>query len=267
MVKLLHFIFLFNWGTRMGPLSHSVETIQYKTVGDELLSADIHRPLDEKIYPGVILVHGGSWGGRSREDMSGIAEFLASHGFVVMNISYRFAPKHRYPAQIEDAHDAIEWFKKHADKFKLDPTRLGAWGYSAGGHIITQWAFLESKKQQAPALGAIVSGGAPYDLSWYPFSPIITHLLDGFRDQRLQEYKEASPINHISPHAPAMLLIHAEQDRLVEAVQSSNLQNKLRDVGVDARLSLVSYWGHKWSFILADEAVSEGLTFLKEKLH
>lgn len=250
----------------MGPLPHTIETHQYKSVGDELLGADIHRPSDEKIYPGVILVHGGSWGGRSREDMSGIAEFLASHGFVVMNLSYRFAPKHRYPAQVEDVHDAIGWFKSQAEKFKVDPTRLGGWGYSAGGHLISQWAFLESKKQQSPALQAIVSGGAPYDLSWYPFSPIITHLLDGFRDQRIQEYKEASPINHISPYAPPMFLIHAEQDRLVEAVQSSNLQNKLRDVGVQAELSLVSYWGHAWTFLMADEATLAGLDFLKKKL-
>ncbi len=250
----------------MGPLVHSVETIDYKTSKDEILSADIHRPKDDKIYPGVILVHPGSWGGRSREDMTSIAEFLASHGFVVMNISYRFAPKHRYPAQIEDADNAIEWFKKNAEKLKLDSTRLAGWGYSAGGHIITQWAFLESKKNKSPALKAIVSGGAPYDLSWYPFSPIITHLLDGFRDQRIEEYKEASPINHISPYAPPMFLFHGEQDRLVEAVQSSNLQNKLREQGVEAELSLVSFWGHPLSFVMAGDSVQEGLEFLKKKL-
>lgn len=229
--------------------------------------AQVVRPVDQKVYPAVVLVHGGSWGGRSREDMTGIAKYLASHGFVVLNVSYRFAPEHRYPAQIEDLTRAITWFKSEKTKFLFDEAKIAGWGYSAGGHLITQWAQLESKKLNRPALQAIVAGGTPFDLSWYPYSPIITHLLDGFRDQRLKEYYEASPINHIGPWSPPMFLYHAEQDRLVEAVQSSHMQNKLREHGVEAELHLIEFWGHINAFLLDGDAVERGMNFLKKKLN
>lgn len=265
-VGVLHWIFILGMGSQMGPLPHSSKTIQYAEHAGEVLTADVHRPEDEKIYPGVIMVHGGSWGGRSREDMTKLAELVASHGFVVMNISYRFAPKHRYPAQIEDVHAAVEWFRANAGELKLDATKLSGWGYSAGGHMITQWALLEGKKAQRPVLDAIVAGGTPFDLSWYPFSPIITHLLDGFRDERLKEYVEASPTTHVGPWAPAMFMFHAESDRLVEAVQSSHMQNLLRSHGVEAKLHLIGIFGHPTAFLFSQESVLKGISFLKEKL-
>ncbi|MBY0517029.1 MAG: alpha/beta hydrolase [Bacteriovoracaceae bacterium] len=247
----------------LGPLAFSHEEAEFAPG----LKASIFRPRDEKIYPAVVLVHGGSWGGRSKEDMGGIAQYLASHGFVVLNTSYRFAPAHRYPAQIDDLTLAIDWFKNQNQKYLFDPSRLGGWGYSAGGHLITQWALLQGKEKQSMALKAVVAGGAPFDLSWYPYSPIITHLLDGFRDERPQEYFEASPVNHLGDWAPDMFLYHGIPDRLVEAVQSSHMQNLLRRFNKEARLHLVKKMGHINTFIWAGSAVSGGMNFLKEKLN
>lgn len=250
----------------MGPLPFHSKTIEYAVHSERKLEADIIRPTNNETYPGVIIVHGGSWGGRSREDMTQISEFIASYGFVVMNVSYRFAPEFRYPAQIEDIDAAINWFKEHASEYHLNPEKLGGWGYSAGGHIITQWALLTGEKTKQSALKALVAGGTPMDLSWYPESPIITHLLDGFRDKRLQEYKMASPVNHVGPWAPDTFLYHGKTDTLVEAVQSANMQNRLRDSGVDARLHIIDFWGHIGTFLYASSAYEEGLKFLQLKL-
>ncbi|MCA0369893.1 MAG: alpha/beta hydrolase [Proteobacteria bacterium] len=234
---------------------------------DTTLEADIVRPQDDKTYPIVFMVHGGSWGGRHRGDMSKIAELVASHGFVVMNLSYRFAPAHRYPAQIEDVNHAVEWMKVNASKYHGDVSRMAGWGYSAGGHIITQWALLESEKLKAPVLKAIVAGGAPFDLSWYPQSPIITHLLDGYLPGRRKEYKEASAITHIGPWAPEMYFYHGKTDTLVEAVQSSNMQYRLLEHGVESELHIVEFWGHVNTFLFARKAVDGGIDFLKKKLN
>jgi acetyl esterase/lipase len=264
-VGILHWLFILSMGSNLGPHAYTSQNVIYAEHTQEKLAADIIRPADNKNYPGVIMVHGGSWGGRSRDDMTKISELLASHGFVVMNLSYRFAPKHRYPAQIEDVAAAIQFFKNHKEKFNLDAENLAGWGYSAGAHLITQWALLEGKKHNKPQLKAIVAGGAPFDLSWYPFSPIITHLLDGFRDQRLAEYKEASPTTHVGPWAPAMFMFHAENDRLVEAVQSSHMQNLLRAHKIETELHLIKTWGHPTAFLFSQEAVMGGLQFLKQK--
>lgn len=267
MVHFFHWFLFLGLGAKMGPLPlKSTNSVDYATHAEQKLYADIIRPANQTTYPGVILVHGGSWGGRSREDMTLIGEYIASHGFVVMNISYRFAPQFRYPAQIDDLQAAHQWFIQHAADYQVDPARVGGWGYSAGGHLITQWALLESKKLKKPVLQAIVAGGTPFDLSWYPESPIITHLLDGFRDQRLKEYKEASPVNHVGPWAPPMFFYHGKTDTLVEAVQSSHMQNLLRDAGGEAELHVVDYWGHLGTFLFDGSVYSEGVSFLKKKL-
>jgi len=266
MIGFIHWLLLLGWGAQMGPLPYESKTIEYAVHAEQKLGADIVRPTDKKIYPGVIVVHGGSWGGRSREDMTAISEFIASHGFVVMNLSYRFAPQFLYPAQIEDLAAGIAWFKAHAAEYGMDATKLGGWGYSAGAHLVTQWAFLESEKNQAPAMVAIVAGGAPFDLRWYPESPIITKLLDGFRDQRPKEYFVASPVNHVGPWVPKMFMYHGKKDVLVEAVQSSHMQNLVRDQGVEAQLHVVDFWGHIGTFLWSGESLQKGILFLKEKL-
>lgn len=265
MVGFLHWL-MFLWGPQAGPLSYGTRTVEYATHAGVKLEAEIIRPADDKVYPGVLMVHGGGWSNRTREDMTKISEYLAGHGLVVMNISYRLAPKFLYPAQIEDLSAAHAWLLAHAAEVKVDPSRLAGWGYSAGGHLISQWALLESEKRKSPVLKAVVAGGTPFDLAWYPFSPIITKLLDGFRDQRPKEYKEASPVNHVGPWAPPFFLYHGEDDRLVEAVQSSHMQNLLREQGVEAQLHLTSFWGHIGTFLWDGAALQAGQSFLLDKL-
>lgn len=56
----------------------------------QALQADLYLPQGSRPLPAVLLVHGGGWERRSREDMAWIAEHLASRGFAVMNIGVNF---------------------------------------------------------------------------------------------------------------------------------------------------------------------------------
>ncbi len=267
-VELVHRFTFAPLKARLGPSAFSPLSLRHQRVVYSIhdgvpLWAELTRPRDERILPSVVLVHGGSWGGRSLADMRQTARLIASQGFVVLNVSYRFAPRFRYPAQLEDLHRAIHYLRAHAGDWQVDLERTCGWGYSAGGHLITQWALLESKRAGRPVFNGIVAGGTPFDLSWYPFSPIITHLLDGFRDQRLADYQQASPVNHVGPWAPPMFLYHAERDRLVEAVQSTHMQNLLRRHGVHAELHLLKWGGHIRAFLFGQSAVEKGIAFLK----
>jgi hypothetical protein len=80
------------------------------------LAADIYVPANPGLRPAVLLVHGGGWEGRDRSDMDGIAERLATRGFVVMNVSYRFAPAYRFPAQLQDMQQAVRWLRSRAPR-------------------------------------------------------------------------------------------------------------------------------------------------------
>lgn len=68
----------------------------------EALHADVYQPQGPGPFPAVLLVHGGGWARGEPADMAPIAEALAGAGFVVMNAAYRFAPEHRFPAQLHD---------------------------------------------------------------------------------------------------------------------------------------------------------------------
>ncbi len=57
---------------------------------------------------------------------------LAERGYVAATISYRLAPKHRFPAAVHDTKAAVRWLKAHASEYRVDPNRVGVTGGSAG---------------------------------------------------------------------------------------------------------------------------------------
>lgn len=232
---------------------------------NELL-ADIYTPLNDQLSPAVILVHGGGWKSRSKEDMDFIAESLAEHGFVVMNINYRLAPEFKHPAPALDLKSAHQFLIQNAQSFNFDSTRpIGLWGYSSGGHTVSYYVSA-MKDQLAGEVGAVISGGAPYFLTWYPESPYLKEYLGGFRKEKLEEHFEASINTHVHPELPPYFFYHAHKDKLVEPVQSTAFQALLEKEGVESELYFIDFWGHSMAFIFSSESVKRGVEFLKTKL-
>jgi acetyl esterase/lipase len=61
---------------------------------------------------------------------------FAARGYFCVTIEYRFSSEAIFPAQIEDSKCAIRFLRSKAKEFNIDPKRIGAWGYSAGGHLV-----------------------------------------------------------------------------------------------------------------------------------
>ena len=113
----------------------------------EALFADLYLPtgqVSEARHPVVLMVHGGGWQRRSREDMAWIAEEVASHGLAVLNIDSRLAPAHTFPAQLYDLQLARQWLNRHADEYQLDAARVSGFGFSSGAHLIALLALVAS---------------------------------------------------------------------------------------------------------------------------
>ena len=111
--------------------------VPYVTRADQPLQMNLYVPEADGPFPAVLLVHGGAWRMGNRWHMHSVAQTLASRGYVVAAVSYRFAPAHRFPAQLEDCADAVRFLRKNASKYKCDPARIGGFGYSAGGHLVS----------------------------------------------------------------------------------------------------------------------------------
>ena len=99
----------------------------------------------KKTVPGIILFHGGGWGGGSRVAFAYQCNYFASRGMVAATVTYRLRTKEDQATLTEgqstkrvcipDVKSAIRWFKQHAKELGVDPNRIVAGGGSAGGHI------------------------------------------------------------------------------------------------------------------------------------
>lgn len=150
--------------------------------------------------PAALVVHGGGWQRRDPGDMVPIAERLAARGFVVANIAYRFAPDHRFPAQLHDLQIAMAWLHDHADAWRIDTDRIVGVGYSSGAHLVS---LLGVQRPDSPLdtpyggdrtrLAAVVAGGLPSDLMKFDDGRLVREFIGGTRAEKPRAYRLASP--------------------------------------------------------------------------
>jgi len=87
-------------------------------------------------YPIIVWIHGGGWAGGDKSSAAGRAAQLTPLGFAVVGINYRLSGDAIFPAQIHDCKGAVRWLRANAAVYNFDPDRIGAWGSSAGGHLV-----------------------------------------------------------------------------------------------------------------------------------
>ncbi len=247
-------------------LDRSITDILFTPAGwPQPLYADLHLPQKRGPLPVVITVHGGGWANRSRDDMDAVGKKLVRRGYAVLNISYRFAPRFTYPAQLQDLEQALAWVVANAESFRLDPGRINTWGYSSGAHLA---ALVAGRGEAAgdvdelPRIRAVVAGGIPADLRKYPKSPIINRFIGGAGDEWAAAWADASPVSHVSSDDPPVFLYHGKLDMMVGADQASDYYAALRASGVDAELYLHNWYGHFAMFLLGGGAEDRAIAFL-----
>jgi pectinesterase len=225
--------------------------IEYGEAGGEKLFLDACIPQGDGPFPVALMVHGGGWSGGDKErDHVPILESLTDAKFTWFSINYRLAPKHRWPACLDDVETAIRWVKAHVAEYKGDPHRIVLMGYSAGGHLAFQ-AIVTGKDDLR--VQAMVGFAPPTDHVADSerrggLSPSMSALLDlpkALDDHSRTALREISPINFIKPGLPPFLLIHGTADRSVSYEQSVNFQAKLKEAGVPCELITIEGAPHR----------------------
>ncbi|HYD47826.1 MAG TPA: alpha/beta hydrolase [Terriglobales bacterium] len=254
----------------------SQNDVVYSSPGGDDLLADIDVPAGAGPHPGVLLVHGGAWGYGHRWHMNRIADRLVAHGYTVVNIAYRLAPRHRYPLPLHDCRAAVRWMRANATALRLDPERIAGFGYSAGGHLIALLALggaqlaVEAEAPSlavpvSPQLQAAVLGAAPSDLNALPetwlVKFIVGRFLGGAATELAEIYAEASPIHHVNTGDPPLFLYHGAADWIVPIEQSRALAAALAQAGVPHRLHRGDL-GHLTTFFFDDAALDAAIGFL-----
>ncbi len=143
------------------PARHGVELerdIAYGPHADQRL--DIYRPVHRpKPWPVVFYVHGGAFHLLSKDTHWLMGLVFARFGYMVVNISYRLAPTHPFPAAIEDTATAFTWMAKRIVELGGDPARVAVAGESAGGNLITALALASIWRRPEPYARAVFECG------------------------------------------------------------------------------------------------------------
>ena len=109
-----------------------------------------HAPADDA--PAVVWYHGGGMIMGSLHSFDRLARDMAdATGAVLINVDYRLAPEHRYPAGNDDAYAALVWAHRVAGELGVDPRRIGVGGDSAGGGLAASTA-LRSRNTNGPSI-------------------------------------------------------------------------------------------------------------------
>lgn len=231
----------------------------------EQILGDLYKPQTCGNSPAVLLIHGGGWTGKDgRWQMNPIAIQLAKRGYVVFNVTYRLAPRWHYPAPIDDLREAVKWMRRHAGENGIDPGRIATFGYSAGGYLAAFTGLMEGP--ESSSIRAIVAGGAPSDLTFYPGGDLVPQFLGGTQQQIPQRFREASPVNYVTRHSPPMFLYHGTADQLVKPEHPVAMIHALEK----NRVVHESYWiegrDHIDAFLFPAGAVNRAVEFLNREM-
>ena len=203
--------------------------------------------------PALIFFHGGGWviGDLETHDVL-CRQLTAAAGISVVNVDYRLAPEHRYPAAVEDAWTATRWVETHAAELAIDPTRLAVGGDSAGGNLAAVVALL-ARDHGGPSLALQVltypvTDVAAESASYAEFADGFLLTRDSMRwfiEHYVPERKDrldwrASPLRagSVAGVAPA-LVVTAGFDPLRD--EGEAYARRLREAGV--RVDMICYGG------------------------
>lgn len=239
-----------------------VENIEYQRKGNSaqtLIIAYPEKPL--KLRPAIIHFHGGGWKQGKAEAKT--AEWLAREGFVGISVNYRLSEEAIFPAAVHDCKAAIRWTRAHAEKYGIDPDRIGVFGGSAGGHLAVLVGlsasdeYLEGEGPYASyssKVQAVVENYGPTDFLKMNAAPgSMDHdsptspeslFIGGPIQQNQEQVQKANPINYVDFSDPPILIIHGKNDMSVPYNQSELLFDALQKAGVTSKLVPVENAGH-----------------------
>lgn len=268
---------------KLPPGAKVLRDLPYVTNGHEMQKLDLYLPAVPK-GPLLVVIHGGGWMQGSKNKAEGLP--MLAGGYAVANLDYRLSQHAIFPAQIEDCKTAIRWLRAHAAEYGYDPNCIGAWGGSAGGHLVAMLAATGTVKDfdvgenldQSSSIQCGVDVFGPADLvDWTPPSKnpiiqttgpesVIVKLLGGTAAEKGELAKRASPVTWVTKDCAPLFIMHGTIDQLVGLEQSQKLEAKLKAAGAEVTLDVVEGAGHGGGQYFSGDRPQRLLDFLNRHL-
>ncbi|WP_258360231.1 alpha/beta hydrolase [Moorella sulfitireducens] len=206
----------------------------------------IYVPLDSIVppYPVYVHFHGGGFVlGKAEMDDFYCRIVAGGAACLVVNVDYHLAPEHKFPAQLEEGYDVIDWLYKNPGALNIRREHIAIGGFSAGGNMAAAICLLAKERKDFSLIHQIL-GYPLLDLCTDPFEkktvqgkPVITPEMATFFSACYLKSREDACLALASPvlardltGLPPACVITAEYDVL--AVEGEQYALKLRQAGV-----------------------------------
>jgi acetyl esterase/lipase len=215
--------------------------------------------------PAMIVCPGGGYARlASNHEGRQVASYLNSLGMAAFVLRYRLGPRYHHPIELGDAQRAIRILRSRATEWRLDPTRIGIMGFSAGGHLAMS-ASTMFDSGDARAVDPIDRAGSRPDFAVLGY-PVIsmtapwTH--QGSKQNLLGDGANADLAKRLSgefavtKQTPPTFIFHTNEDTTVPGENSLHYFLALRQSGVPAEMHVFEKGPHGVGLANDDAALS-----------
>jgi acetyl esterase/lipase len=221
--------------------------------------------------PAAIVCPGGSYRNlASNHEGRQVASFLNSLGMAAFVLRYRLGPRYHHPVELGDALRAIRFVRAHSAEWKIDPTRIGIVGFSAGGHLaMTTSTRFDSGKESAADPIERVSSRPDFAVLGYPVISMVetwthrgsrTNLLGESPDPELA--KSLSGEQAVVPQTPPTFIFQTNEDTTVPAENAVYYYLALRRASVPCEMHIFEKGPHGVGLANDNQSLSEWSTLL-----
>jgi acetyl esterase/lipase len=254
-------IILFISGTSLQAQAF-VETygVPYRVINGRELQMDIQRPQPVGVAkPAIVFLCGNGWGydkTLNREGFWYALDLANQKGYVAVTVDYSASVENSnrrpigiFPAQIHDVKSAIRFLRANAAQYDIDPDRIGVVGFSSGGNLALLLGLTvpsdglegqDDNLRYSSGVQAVVNLSGATDLVSWNREPYVSAYLGGSLQEKLEQYKKASPINYAKPGMAPILTIHGDKDISVSPDQALLFDARMKEAGASHTLIIES---------------------------
>jgi len=222
------------------------------------MTCDVFTPAKDANGAAVLFMVSGGWysNWHPPEQTQHMFKPLTDKGFTVFAVRHGSSPKFSISEAVADVRRSVRYIRMNAERFQIDPDRIGVFGMSAGGHLSL---ILGTASDEGDAnakdpvdkvsdrVNAVVAYVAPTDLR--VMAEDAPDRLPAYERFPALEINRAtaevdSPLVHVTPDDAPTLLLAGAKDELVPVEHSRNIQAAFEKAKVTSELIEFKDAGH-----------------------
>ncbi len=214
------------------------------------LTYDVFTPKENAKGVGVLFMVSGGWVSQWVPPEQLAATLIGpvlEKGYTVFAVRHGSSPKYVVPECVADVKLALKHIYGHAADHGVDKSKLGVFGFSAGGHLSLILGTQSNDKgtpENAPRVAAVVAVFPPTDLAPYvePGNP----RREQFEALKFDPKKapDVSPLLSVTADDAPTFLVHGDKDDLVPLWHSEKIVDAFKKSGVKNELLVIEGAGH-----------------------